>query len=196
MTKPSKLLACLLLCAPFHAFAAPPVRGALPAEQQEIIAEMAKRHRDFKRVVELTKDGYQATTTTTDKVLAAKLKAHLKYMAARLDSKAMVRRWDPAFVELVEYYDQLDTKITELDDGVRVVVIGKTADAVKVARNHAKIVTGFTREGDKAVQREHPTALAKPDAAADGKKKSGDAKIEPGAVPRDAPEVAPDSTGS
>lgn len=165
------------------------MRGPLPAEQQEIIAEMAKRHRDFKRVVELTEGGYQATTTTTDKDLAAKLKAHLNYMAARLDSKAMVRRWDPAFVELVEYYDQLDTKITELDDGVRVVVSGKTPDAVKVARNHAKIVTGFTQEGDKAVQREHKPALAEPE-----EKKPEDAKPEPEAGPKkDAPKDAPAS---
>jgi hypothetical protein len=191
MTKLAKLLACLSLCPSLGTLAAPPMRGPLPAEQQEIIAEMAKRHRDFKRVVELTKDGYQATTTTTDKDLAAKLKAHLKYMAARLDSKAMVRRWDPAFVELVEYYDQLDSKITELDDGVRVVVIGKTADAVKVARNHAKIVTGFTQEGDKAVQREHKPALAMPDAKAEDKKEPGEAKPEPGAVPKEAPKDAP-----
>jgi hypothetical protein len=154
----------LLLFFPIILLAQPPMRGPLPDEQQEIIAEMAERHRDFKRVVELTKDGYQATTTTADKELAAKLKAHLKYMAARLDSKAMVRRWDPAFVELVEYYDQLDTRITEVDDGVRVVVTGKNADAVKVAQNHARIVTGFTKEGSKAVQREHKPALTKPDA--------------------------------
>jgi hypothetical protein len=115
-------------------------------------------------------------------------------MEARLDSKAMVRRWDPAFVELVESYDQLDTKITELDDGVRVVVIGKTADAVKVARNHANIVTGFAKEGDKAVQREHKPALAKPDAKAEEKKEPGEAKPEPGAVSKDAPKDAPAPT--
>jgi hypothetical protein len=111
-------------------------------------------------------------------------------MAARLDSKAMVRRWDPAFVELVEYYDQLDTKITELDDGVRVVVSGKTPDAVKVARNHAKIVTGFTQEGGKAVEREHKPALVEPDAKAEDQKEPEEAKPEPGAVRKDAPKHA------
>jgi hypothetical protein len=163
----------LLISSTFSLTAQPAMRGPLPDEQQEIIAEMAKRHQDLKRAVELNDKGYTATTTTTDKALAAKLKAHLKYMAARLDSKAMVRRWDPAFVELVEYYDQLDTKITELDDGVKVGVIGKNADAVKVAQNHARIVTGFTKEGAKAVEREHKPALTK-DAAENGSKKEAE----------------------
>jgi len=160
----------LLISSTLTLTAQPAMRGPLPDEQQEIIADMAKQHADFKREVKLNDKGYTATTTTTDKALAAKLKAHLKYMAARLDSKAMVRRWDPAFVELVEYYDQLDTKITELDDGVKVEVIGKNADAVKVAQNHARIVTGFTKEGAKAVEREHKPALTK-EAAENGSKK-------------------------
>jgi uncharacterized protein YdcH (DUF465 family) len=198
MIKPFILPALLLVFLPLSASAAPPMRGPLPEEQQQIIAEMAKRHLDFKRVVEVTKDGYQATTTTADKDLAAKLKSHLKYMSARLDSKAMVRRWDPAFVELVEYYDQLDTKITELEDGVRVVVTGKNANAVKVAQNHAKIVTGFTKEGDKAVEREHEPALAKPEANPEKKNPKSD-KVEREVTPKveqkESPKT-PDAKGS
>lgn len=195
MIKSSILLAFLLAGLHCSASAAPPMRGPLPEEQQQIIAEMAKRHLDFKRAVEVTKDGYQATTTTADKDLAAKLKSHLKYMSARLDSKAMVRRWDPAFVELVEYYDQLDTKITELEDGVRVVVTGKNADAVKVAQNHAKIVTGFTKEGDKAVEREHEPALAKPAATSEKKSPESD-KVEREAAPKVEQKEAPKTTGA
>ncbi len=141
------------------ATAAPPMRGPLPEEQQAIIQEMATRHKELKREVEQTEDGYSATTTTENKELAGKLKAHLAYMEKRLESKAMVRRWDPAFVELVDYYDQLDTTITPLENGVKVVVKGKSPEAIKVAQNHAKIVSGFAKEGQKAVQREHAPAL-------------------------------------
>ncbi len=137
---------------------APPMRGPLPDDQQEIIRELAKRHQELIREVKLTDDGYSATTTTQNKELATKLKLHLAYMEKRLDSKAMVRRWDPAFVELVEYYDQLETKIMPLENGVKVEVKGKTPEAVKVAKNHARIVSGFVEEGQKAVQRKHPKA--------------------------------------
>ena len=134
--------------------------GPLPDEQKEIIREMAARHQELKREVTMTNDGYTATTTTDNKELAAKLKAHLSYMEKRLESKAMVRRWDPAFVEMVEYYDLLETEILPLENGVKVTVKGKTPDAIKVAQNHAKIVSGFAKEGQPAVQREHPAALA------------------------------------
>lgn len=137
-------------------------RGPLPDEQREIIQLMASKHDQLKRKVKINDKGYSATTTTADKELAAKLKEHVAYMKKRLDSGAMVRRWDPAFEEMVEYHDQLDTLIRDLPNGIEVVVTGKTPEAIKVAQNHAKIVSGFVKEGDVAVQREHKPALAEP----------------------------------
>lgn len=133
--------------------------GPLPDEQKAILHEMATRYRELHREVVVTPDGYTATTTTENKELAAQLKAHLAYMEKRLESKAMVRRWDPAFVELVKYYDQLDTEVSPLPNGVKVTVKGKSLEAIQVARNHAKIITGFVENGAAAVQREHPAAL-------------------------------------
>jgi hypothetical protein len=153
------LAVCLLGLAAQVSSAAPGMGGPLPDEQREIIREMAARHQELKREVVLTDDGYTATTTTENKELAAKLKAHLAYMEKRLESKAMVRRWDPAFVELVDYYDQLDTEIRPLENGVKVTVKGKSAEAIKVAQNHAGIVSGFAKEGPAAVQREHPAVV-------------------------------------
>lgn len=136
-----------------------PMRGPLPAEQREHIHEMADLHQEFTRTVQLTETGYTATTLSGREDLVERLHEHIRYMLARLDSGAMVRRWDPAFAELVDYYDQLETHVEVLPRGVRVEVIGKTPEAVQVAQNHAKIVTGFTREGRAAVQRRHEPAL-------------------------------------
>lgn len=137
------------------------MRGPLPNEQQDIIHYMAEHHNELHRTVEIRIDGYEASTTTDNKELAAKLKEHFAYMQKRLGSGAMVRRWDPAFVELVEYHDQLITKVEILNNGLKVIVTGKTPEAIKVAQNHASIVTGFTKEGAKAVSREHNRALGK-----------------------------------
>lgn len=76
-------------------------------------------------------------------------------MQKRLGTGAMVRRWDPAFVELIEYHDQIQTGVEYLKDDIRVVVAGTTDEAVKVARNHAQVVTGFTKRGSDAVQEKH-----------------------------------------
>ena len=81
--------------------------GPLPEKQRAIIHELAENHKKLTRKVEMTKKGYVATSTSGDKGLVAKLKTHFRYMKKRLDSGAMVRRWDPAYAEMTEFYDQL-----------------------------------------------------------------------------------------
>ncbi len=136
-----------------------PMRGPLPAKQRAIIQELAERHDELQRQVTLREDGYTATTTSDIPALASKLVEHVNYMKKRLDSGAMVRRWDPAFAEMVAYHHQLNAEIEVLDNGVRVVVTGKTPEAISVAHNHARIVTGFTERGAEAVGEPHETAL-------------------------------------
>ena len=131
-------------------------RGPLPQEQQDIIHYMAEHHAELSRKVTMTETGYSAVTTTENKELVKKLHAHVAYMKKRLDSGAMVRRWDPAYAEMVEHYKDLDAKITPIENGLEVTVSGKTPRSVKVAQNHANTVTSFVKEGFPSLQREHP----------------------------------------
>lgn len=135
------------------------MRGPLPSEQREIIHYMAEHHTELVRKVTMLEDGYEASTTTSNKELARKLKQHFRYMEKRIGSGAMVRRWDPAFEEMVKFHDQITTKVEYLDNGIKVLVTGKTPEGIKVAHNHAKIVTGFTKEGATAVGREHEAVV-------------------------------------
>lgn len=132
--------------------------GPLPAEQQKLIHDLAEGHEKIVRKVEMTKVGYVATTTSDDQALAAKLKEHFRYMKKRLDSGAMVRRWDPAYAEMTDYYDQLTVKVEEFPKGLKVTISGKTPEAVKVAQNHAKIVTSFVQKGSDELPKKHPAA--------------------------------------
>lgn len=132
--------------------------GPLPEEQRNIIHELAENHEKLTRKVEMTKTGYLATTTSEDKELVAKLKTHFRYMKKRLDSGAMVRRWDPAYAEMTKYYDQLEVKAEELPKGLKVTITGKNAEATKVAQNHARIVTKFVKKGTDELHEEHPAA--------------------------------------
>lgn len=136
-------------------FARPEFRGPLPDEQKEIIHYLAEHHAALKREVKLTDHGYTAITTSENPDIVKKLLTHFDYMEKRLDSGAMVRRWDPAFEEMVEYYEQLETNVKKLENGIQVIVKGTTPEAVKVAQNHARIVSGFVNEGQTAVSREH-----------------------------------------
>lgn len=133
-----------------------PMNGPLPEEQRNIIHDLAQRHTELKRKVTLTKKGYTATTTTPNKDLADMLKKHVTYMKKRLDSEAMVRRWDPAFAEMVDHYDDLEATIELIKGGVKATIQGKTPEAIKIAQNHAKIVTAFTKNGSDELHEEHP----------------------------------------
>ncbi len=148
------------------------MRGPLPAEQREIINYMAKHHKELIRKVKLRKDGYEASTTTENEELAGKLKQHFAYMEKRIGSGAMVRRWDPAFAELVKFQDEITTKVQYLDNGIRVTVTSNTSNGINVAQNHARIVTGFTTNGAEAVQKKHPAVIdetqSSPEADQDG----------------------------
>ncbi|MGJ8695878.1 MAG: hypothetical protein ACSHYF_06130 [Verrucomicrobiaceae bacterium] len=143
----------LLLCINSNAQS---FRGPLPQEQRDIIHFMAEHHKELNRKVTITPTGYRAETTSDNKELVAKLKTHVAYMEKRLDSGAMVRRWDPAYAEMVEHYDHLDATITPLKNGIKIIVVGKNPRAIKVAQNHARIVSSFVKEGAASVEREHP----------------------------------------
>jgi hypothetical protein len=143
-------------------FAAPKMRGPLPEEQRNIVHELAEHHKEFTRKVTMTEKGYTATTTTKNKELAKKLQTHVAYMKKRLDSGAMVRRWDPAYAEMVAHYDDLEATIEEVDGGIRATINGKTPKAVKIAQNHARIVTGFIEKGTEDLHKEHPATTDQP----------------------------------
>ncbi len=132
-------------------------RGPLPERQREIIHRMAADHEKIHREVELNEKGYTARTTSDDPEIAALLKEHFAYMKKRMGAGAMVRRWDPAFVEMVEHHDDIEVTGKEIEKGLEVRVVGKTEDAINVAKNHAEIISGFVRTGE--IHEKHPKAL-------------------------------------
>lgn len=134
-------------------------RGPPPSEQKHAIHSLAEQHDELKREVQRTENGYEALTTSENPELVKLLQAHVDYMKKRMDSGAMVRRWDPAFVELVENHKDIIVTLEIRTNGVAVVVVGATADAIKVAQNHSRIISGFVGEGAKAVHRNHGVVL-------------------------------------
>lgn len=135
--------------------------GPLPAEARDVIHSLFSDHDKIERKVTLTDTGYTARTVSDDPKIAAALKEHVSFMENRLDGGFPVRRWDPAFAEFFDHYDDLETTIHKIEKGLEVVVKGKTPEAIKVAQNHARIISGFVKEGEKQHHAEHETALGK-----------------------------------
>ena len=170
------LAVTIALIASWSVFAAPPGKGPgaggkghgpghgqMTDDFRGAIHSLFAEHEKVKRSVELTDDGYRATTTSDDPEVAATLKKHVAQMESRLEGGLGVRHWDPAFVELREHYDDMAIKVENVEKGVSVSVVGKTPAAIKVAQNHAKIVSGFVKKGSEQMHATHPAVVAKSD---------------------------------
>jgi hypothetical protein len=123
-----------------------PAQG-MPPEARDNIHRLFDRHAAIQRSVTLTATGYSAITESEDPVIAGTLRAHVDQMRARLEAGLGVRQWDPAYAEMSRHYADLDLKVEPTAKGLRVVMTGRTPAAVKVAQNHAQIVSKFAAHG-------------------------------------------------
>ena len=132
----------------------------MPAEARDTIHELLAAHSKIKREVTVTDDGYKSTTTSEDQEVAKVLQRHVGQMEARMKKGLMVRRWDPAYVEFVNHYKDMEITLTKIDNGVSVVAKGKTEAAKKVARNHAGIITKLVANGMDEAHKAHAAVLS------------------------------------
>lgn len=155
----SHLIAAMALVAAFSATSCAQQgsgRG-LPAEAREQIHALFDNHAKIHRELKLTATGYTATTESDDPKVAAALQKHVKQMEERLGSGLSVRRWDPAFAEYCDYYAEMDHTFTPTAKGVRMTVTGRNAAAIKIAQNHAKVVSAFAEQGWSEHDKKHDT---------------------------------------
>ena len=134
--------------------------GGGPGGFQEAIHTLFDNHTQIRRSVELTATGYKSRTVSDNPEIARTLQKHVREMRERLGSGRMVRRWDPAFAELVEHYQEIDHEFKEVDGGVEMIASGRTPEAIKVAQNHARIVSGFVEKGPAQMHEKHAPALS------------------------------------
>jgi hypothetical protein len=136
----------------------------LPQAARDNIHRLFDQHSTLRRSVTLTETGYTALTESDDPQLAQTLRSHVAQMRERLESGLAVRRWDPAYEEMVRHYKDLELQVEPTPKGLRVVMTGRTPAAVNVAQNHAGIVSKFIEVGWAEHDVRHP-AVASTDAA-------------------------------
>lgn len=131
----------------------------MPPEARKNIHQLFNQHAKVTRSVTLTPQGYVAVTESTDPQVAAALREHVGQMEARMKSGRMVRRHDPAFAEFGRHYDDMTLVVEPTRTGLKVTVTGKTPEAIRVAQNHATVVTDFAAHGWEAHDRDHAAVL-------------------------------------
>jgi hypothetical protein len=131
-------------------------RGMPPAAKEQIHA-LLDNHSKIQRDVKITATGYTATTESADPKVTAALQKHVQQMQERLKSGLSVRRWDPAFAEYCDHYTEMDHEFATTAKGVSMTVTGQNAAAIKIAQNHAKVVSAFAAHGWSEHDKEHAT---------------------------------------
>lgn len=137
----------------------PSLAQGMPPEARRNIHLLFNQHEAVRRQVTLTDDGYVSVTESDQPEVAAALKSHVRQMEERLKSGLMVRRHDPAFVEFADHYADMTHQFEATAKGVKMTVHGKTPAAIKVAQNHAGVVTDFATHGWEGHDRNHPAVL-------------------------------------
>lgn len=159
------------------ALAASATAQGMPPEARQNIHLLFNQHAAVTRTVTMTQDGYVALTESDNPKVAAALKGHVRQMEERLRRGLMVRRHDPAFVEFARHYDDISHVMELTEKGLKMTVTGKTPAAIKVAQNHANVVTDFATNGWEAHDRDHAAALKSgAESASSAKELSGPAK--------------------
>ena len=161
LSSSKRILFTLVLIGPVLLFG----RG-MPQEQRDTIHGLFDSHEQFERTVTITEDGYVAKTTSENPEAVRLIQAHVKQMEVRLKEGLRVRSWDPAYVEFVNHYHDIDIQITNISDGVSIVTVGKTDAAKAVARNHAGIISKFIEHGWKEHDKSHAAVFE--DSESDG----------------------------
>lgn len=134
----------------------PEGRGGLSSEARETIHTLFEKRDRIRREVKETKDGYEALTESDDPSVASALKLHVRQMEKRLKSGLSVRRWDPAFAQYCDHYAEMKHRFEATEHGVRMIVTATDPLVVRIARNHAGVVSKFVSEGWAEHDREHP----------------------------------------
>ena len=155
--KTTPLLALMAFTFAASACAQQGASRGMPAAAKEQIHALFDNHSKIHRDLKITNTGYTATTESADPKITAALQKHVQQMQERLKSGLSVRRWDPAFAEYCDHYTEMDHEFANTAKGVSMTVTGQNPAAIKIAQNHAKVVSAFAAHGWSEHDKEHAT---------------------------------------
>jgi hypothetical protein len=122
---------------------------------QDIIQNLVQNRGSIERTVTLTELGVEATTWSTDPVIAGWIQTHVAQMKERVETNNVIRQRDPLFVAVFENREFLRTDVTNQTDGVFVVQTGETDCAIDIIQAHAQVVSRFLQYGPNEVRLNH-----------------------------------------
>jgi hypothetical protein len=133
-------------------------RDAQHIADEKLFHELLERHEEIGRTTKVTESGIETTTcvTSKDKELIKILQDHAIGMKKRFDGNRAIRSWDPLFVELFDYREQIDMNSEMLEDGIKVTITSDDEKVRSLIKLHDETLHAFVKHGFKASRHESP----------------------------------------
>ena len=116
---------------------------------------LLEHHDQIRRKVKELSNGVETITESDNKQVAARLQKHVAAMYQRVERKRPIRMRDPLFAEIFKHADKIEMKFKKTPQGVRVVETSKDTYVAQLIKEHAKVVSGFTKYGFKEAHKTH-----------------------------------------
>lgn len=123
---------------------------------QELFHWLIARRDAIRRSVEVTPDGVVTLTESDDPDTAEGIREHVAAMHARLLEGRPIHRRDPLFAAIFEQREQIEMRLEETTQGLRVVERSDDPWVARLIQAHAEVVSGFLENGRAEMHRNHP----------------------------------------
>ena len=125
-------------------------------KDQALFKELLKEHGSLKRDTVKIANGIISTTTAKNPQLVHILQAHVVGMKNRFGMGRAIRSWDPLFVALFEYKDEITMSYRNIENGVEATLTTENPKLIELIHCHDETLHGFVNEGFEAGGRESP----------------------------------------
>ena len=129
-----------------------------PAHQADmtLFHELLDQRAHITRTVTPRPDGVESLTESDDPAIAAKIRAHVDSMSARVKEARPIHQRDPLFQEVFKHADKIVMRAESTPKGVKVVETSSDAYVVKLIQAHAEVVSAFIANGHVEMMKNHP----------------------------------------
>jgi hypothetical protein len=137
-------------------------RGAMMMNDPTHLADMTLFHelldqrQHITRTVTPRPDGVESLTESNDPAIAAKIRAHVDAMSARVKEARPIHQRDPLFQEVFKHADKIVMRAEATPKGVKVVETSSDPYTVKLIQAHAEVVSAFIANGPSEMMKNHP----------------------------------------
>lgn len=125
-------------------------------EDRDIFHYLLENHEKISRRVKNLDNGVETITESDDAKVVEKIQEHVASMHGRMKDVRRLRMWDDLFVKIFEHADEIEMKVTNTKNGVKVVETSDNPEVAKLIQQHAVVVSGFSKYGFGEARKNHP----------------------------------------